>query len=106
MVTVLPALSLVLMVAAATPAMPPTTMPTNTAHIEARTGPVTVRSGPTVALPNAADYDVAFEQLDANHDGRITRNEVPAAHALASEFKLVDRNHNGRISPAELAGWR
>lgn len=106
MITTLSALSLALMFAATTPAMPPTTMPTNTAQIEATTGPVTVRSGPTVALPNAADYQVTFEQLDTNHDGRVTRAEVPAAHALASEFKLVDRNRNGSISPQELAGWR
>jgi hypothetical protein len=104
--TTLPALWLALILATTAPAMPPTTMPTNASQIEATTGPVTVRSGPTVALPNAADYQVTFEQLDTNHDGRVTRAEVPAAHALASEFKRVDRNRNGNISPKELAGWR
>ncbi len=106
MITTIPALSLALMFAATTPSLPTPTMPTGTAQIEASTGPVTVRSGPTMTLPNAADYQVTFEQLDANRDGRVTRAEVPATHALASEFKLVDRNHNGSISPQELASWR
>lgn len=106
MMTPYPTLSLVAALAAATTGLPATTMPTNTTQIEAASGPVTVRSGPTVDLPNAADYKVTFAELDTNHDGRVTRSEVPAGHALASEFKLVDRNHNGSISAQELANWR
>lgn len=105
MITTLPSLSLALLFATATTGMPATTMPTTSAQIEATTGPVTVRSGPAVVLPNAADYQTPFADLDKNHDGRITRNEIPAGHALATEFKLVDSNHNGSITAAELAAW-
>lgn len=81
-------------------------MPTRTVAFEAPTGPVIVRSGPAIALPNAADYQVQVADLDRNGDGRLSRVEVPLDHALASEFKLVDRNHDGLISAAELQNWR
>jgi len=90
-----------------TPVPPPSeSMPTRTVTFEATTGPVTVHSGPAIALPNAADYQVRIGDLDRNGDGRLSRAEVPASHALASEFKLVDRNHDGRITATELQNWR
>jgi len=94
-------------VASVPPATLPTdTMPTRTVAFEAPTGPVTVHSGPAIALPNAADYQVRISDLDRNGDGFLSRAEVPASHALTSEFKLVDRNHDGRISATELQNWR
>lgn len=69
-------------------------------------GPVTVQWGQPATLPNAADYKATVEQLDANGDGVITRDEVPEQHALASEFRLVDRNHDGRITAEELSHWQ
>lgn len=81
-------------------------MPSRSVTFEATTGPVTVNSGPAITLPNAADYRVSIADLDSNGDGRLTRGEVPAGHALASEFKLVDRNRDGRITAAELKNWR
>jgi len=74
--------------------------------IEASTGPVTVTSSQSSMLPNASDYAVQISDLDKNGDGRLSRREIPAAHALSSEFHLVDRNHNGYITAKELANWK
>ena len=74
--------------------------------IEASTGPVTVTSSQSSILPNASDYAVQISDLDKNGDGRISRREIPASHALSSEFHLVDRNHNGYITAKELANWK
>ena len=79
--------------------------PTSEVQFEASTGPVTVKSVQP-PIPNAADYAATVAQLDRNGDGVVVRSEVPAGHALASEFKLVDRNHDGRITDAELSNWK
>lgn len=74
-------------------------------EFEADTGPVTVNSvQPPIA--NADHYRITIADLDSNGDGYIQRSEVPAGHALESEFKLVDRNRDGRISAEELANWK
>ena len=68
--------------------------------------PVTVNWGQPSIVPNVADYQVTVADLDKNADKVISRSEVPATHALSSEFKLVDRNRDGRITEQELANWR
>jgi hypothetical protein len=74
-------------------------------QFEAETGPVTVNSvQPPIA--NAGDYRITVADLDDNGDGYIQRREVPAGHALESEFRLVDSNRDGRISAEELANWK
>lgn len=73
---------------------------------DAAGSPVTVHYGQPAQLPNASHYQVAIADLDKNGDGVLTRAEVPADHALSSEFKLVDGNHDGRITAAELAAWK
>lgn len=72
---------------------------------EASTGPVTVKSVQP-PLANASDYRVKVADIDANGDGVVTPDEVPANHALQFEFRLVDADHNGRISEQELANWK
>jgi EF hand len=74
--------------------------------IEASTGPVTVSSSQSSTLPNASDYAVQISDLDKNGDGRLSRREIPATHALTFEFHLVDRNHDGLITATELANWK
>lgn len=69
-------------------------------------GPVTVQWGQPATVPNAADYRASIEQLDANGDGVVAKEEVPEGHALSSEFRLVDRNHDGRITAEELSHWQ
>jgi len=77
-----------------------------TTEIQAGTGPVTVNSGQSSTLPNASDYAVQIKDLDTNGDGRLSRREIPARHALSFEFRLVDRNHDGYITATELANWK
>lgn len=69
-------------------------------------GPVTVQWGQPATVPNAADYRASIEQLDANGDGVVAKEEVPEGHALSSEFRLVDRNRDGRITAEELSHWQ
>ena len=77
-------------------------------QIQATTGPVTVTSSQPASLAKASDYTVRIADLDTNGDGRLSRREIPASHALSFEFHLVDRNHNGYITAAELdaANWK
>jgi len=75
-------------------------------QIQASTGPVTVTSSQSATLPNANDYAVQISDLDKNGDGRLSRREIPASHALTFEFRLVDRNHDGYITASELANWK
>jgi hypothetical protein len=79
--------------------------PTGEVQFEATTGPVTVKSIQP-PIPNMDDYQATVAQLDRNGDGVVVRSEVPADHALASEFKLVDTDRNGRITDAELSNWK
>jgi hypothetical protein len=79
--------------------------PTGEVQFEATTGPVTVKSVQP-PIPNMDDYQATVAQLDQNGDGVVVRSEVPADHALASEFKLVDTDRNGRITDAELSSWK
>ena len=77
-------------------------------QIQAATGQVTVKSSQPTSLAKASDYNVKIADLDTNDDGRLSRREIPASHALSFEFHLVDRNHNGYITSAELnaANWK
>ena len=78
---------------------------TSEVQFEATTGPVTVKSVQP-PIPNADDYRATIAELDSNGDGVVVRSEVPADHALASEFRLVDTDGNGRITDAELSNWK
>jgi hypothetical protein len=44
--------------------------------------------------------------FDRNGDGRLTRAEIPADHALQYEFHVADRNNDHYLSAEELAPWR
>lgn len=44
-----------------------------------------------------------FAKLDANHDGKLSKTELPAKHPLAPHFGMLDANHDGSLSAAEFA---
>lgn len=44
-----------------------------------------------------------FAGLDTNHDGKLSKAELPAKHPLAPHFEMLDANHDGSLSPAEFA---
>lgn len=75
------------------PAMPPAT------------GPVTVTSSPGNSI--SSNYRIDFAAMDTNGDGNIVRAEVSASGNadLMREFHVVDANHNGRLTREELKGW-
>lgn len=52
------------------------------------------------ALPRIAKH---FDEIDANHDGQITADELRAFHQnlRAAHFKKLDTDGDGRISRAE-----
>ena len=52
------------------------------------------------ALPMIAKH---FDEIDANHDGQITADELRAFHEKrrAEHFKKIDTNGDGKISKAE-----
>jgi len=68
---------------------------------------------------NRTDYikavDAHFNQLDANHDGKVTKEELAAelqrelqmattriAQQLQAKFKQMDTNHDGQLSLQEF----
>ena len=69
------------------------------------TGPVSVQS----QAPNSisSNYRVDFATLDGNGDGNVSRAEVRASgnDDLMREFHVVDANHNGRLTKEEMKGW-
>jgi hypothetical protein len=53
-----------------------------------------------------AGDDVTFAQLDGNRDGMVTRDEIPADHAMAQKFAELDSDGNGSISQSEFDAWK
>ena len=45
--------------------------------------------------------DPGFNNLDKNHDGKLSRSEAAGNPALAKKFKDADRNHDGSLSRTE-----
>lgn len=96
---------LFLALALVSPLAPAQGVTNNVKAMETTAGPLTVTWGQP-ELAKASEYHVRFADLDSNHDGKLTRDEIPAGHALQFEFKVVDTNHNGSLSEKELASWR
>jgi Ca2+-binding EF-hand superfamily protein len=86
------------------PAAPPTGEPTGTAMPPAA-NPTSVTSHAPDSI--SSNYHVAWSALDKNGDGNISRSEVKASGNadLMREFHVVDANHNGRLSKEEMKGW-
>ncbi|WP_411849961.1 EF-hand domain-containing protein [Stenotrophomonas sp. LGBM10] len=64
---------------------------------------VTVRSVQPVAV--VGQYRFAFQALDVDGDGFISREEAQANPALADEFTALDVKRRGKLDRADLAGW-
>lgn len=48
----------------------------------------------------------SFSKLDRNHDGRLTRSEIPhSMHKLRREFRQYDRDGNGWLSKREYQAY-
>lgn len=54
----------------------------------------------TPAAPSPAE--AAFKRVDANADGKISKDEATAMPALASKFTELDRDKDGALSLSEF----
>lgn len=65
--------------------------------------PGTPQATPVAAAPSAADStataDQRFNEMDTNHDGVVTRQEL--IEGASQHFNLMDGNHDGNITKAE-----
>jgi len=64
---------------------------------------VTVRSVQPDSV--VGQYRFAFEALDVDGDGFISRAEAQANPALADEFTSLDTLHRGRLDRSQLQAW-
>lgn len=54
----------------------------------------------------AAPAPRPFEELDANGDGNIGKDEAAVDPALTQAFGTLDQNADGKLAPAEYAAYR
>ena len=80
---------------AAAPAVP---MDTQTVGAPA---PVPVPESQEIATV-AADSGKSFSELDANGDGALTIDELPATEMLNQHFVIADNDGDGRLTPTEV----
>jgi hypothetical protein len=50
--------------------------------------------------------ETPFADLDKNHDGSLTKDELPADEMLSKHFSVADTNGDGKLSEAEAAKHR
>ena len=59
-------------------------------------GSTTTSTGSMGAMGNAS-----FSDLDRNHDGSITRDELTSSDAISSQVSTADSNGDGKLSETE-----
>ncbi len=60
-------------------------------------------AGEPAAAPSEATAAPTFATADADHDGRLSREEAAAVPGLAQLFGQIDRDHDGRLTREEIA---
>lgn len=59
-----------------------------------------------MAMGSAPAAETPFADLDKNHDGSLTKDELPADDMLAQHFSVADANGDGKLSEAEATKHR
>jgi hypothetical protein len=62
-------------------------------------GPVAAAESGKAATPSP---DVAFQQLDTNHDNRINQEEARRMEGLPKAYEGADVNHDGTLDQKEF----
>lgn len=57
------------------------------------------------ARDSTAPAPTSFEELDANGDNAIGKDEAAVDPALAQAFGTLDKDADGKLSPAEYAAY-
>jgi|SRR5690349_2355059 len=61
-------------------------------------------SAQQAAAGDSSDSGASFQSLDKNHDGRLTRSEIPAdMPLLRSRLSTYDANQDGALDAHEFA---
>jgi len=64
--------------------------------------PATASAAPAPARYTASNLALAFNFMDANHDGRISREEAASFSGVAKHFDEADTNHDNALSREEF----
>lgn len=62
----------------------------------------TASAVPAPARYTASDLALAFNFMDTNHDGRISREEAASFPGVAKHFDEADTNHDNALSREEF----
>ncbi len=57
------------------------------------------------ASANATTGSEGFSQLDANHDGQLSRSEAQANGRLSGQWSQLDADGNGRVDQSEFSAF-
>jgi len=69
----------------------------------ALTSPLLAQAADNATLASSEAKAPTFKTIDANHDGKITRQEASAFSALEVTFDKVDTNKNGTLDAGEFS---
>lgn len=87
-----------------------TTAGTNTSATDTTGTAGTSGIEPTTPAPTPpatmADATTPFDDMDTNHDGSITHDELPDSSPLHQSFSTADKDGNGSLSRAEVDAVR
>ena len=74
------------------------------------TTPAPEATPPAAAMPAETTPvpapEMAFADMDKNHDGKLTNDELAPDDMLALHFKVADADGNGSLSEAEVTKHR
>lgn len=90
--------------AADTTAAPADTMPAEPMPAD-NSMPAASAATDSMASPTMGDA-MSFADLDKNHDGSVSKDELAAGDMLMQHFSVADADANGMLSEAEVAKHR